>query len=145
MLGARDPRAVRAIGERSLGRHVTVEPTAPSTVSMETQASADALLLLVGREEADRLPDRLLEAMSSGRPVFVLGPSESLVHHSVQEAAWEAATPTARSLPEGIGRWLEGGAPSTVAPARGAIDSYRADRVAARSRKKLEKEIRSRA
>ncbi len=145
MLDARDPRVTRAVGERSLGRIITIEPTVPWMVSMETQAEADALLLLLGPDEMDRLPDRLLEAMSAGRPVFALGPRGSRTERLIREAALGSYHADGASLAEEIGRWLREGARTSVAHAGEATTPYRAERVAARLAEALEKELQSRA
>jgi hypothetical protein len=132
LLGARDPLITRAIGERSLGRVITVEATVPWTVSMDTQARADALLILLGDEERDRIPDRLLEAMSAGRPVFALGPPGSRTERLIREAALGSYHTSAASLAEQVGLWLEKGASASIAPPGEAAAAYRSESVAAK-------------
>lgn len=72
-LGANDPRLASAIVARRLGSVVTREPAVPWEVSIQTQAESPALLLLLGPGDEGRLPDRLLEALSVRRPLFVVG------------------------------------------------------------------------
>jgi hypothetical protein len=143
LLGARDPRLGREIGQRSLGRVITVEPTVPWSVSMETQADADALLLLLGPDERDRVPDRLLEAMSAGRSVFALGPPDTRTERLLREAGLGSYHMESSSLADGIGRWLREGAVSPLSLDNDAIAPYRAENVAARLAGLLEEGIRS--
>ncbi len=72
-VGARDPRLAPAIGARALAGVVTLEPTVPWEVSLETQADADALLIVLGPGDSTRIPDRALEAISAHRFVLALG------------------------------------------------------------------------
>ena len=138
LLGPRDPRIDRAIGERSLGRFVTIESTVPWSVSMETQGKADALLLLLSEQEMNRIPDRLLEAMSAGRPVFALGPPGSWAEKLIREGALGAYETDGDGLARRIAAWLREGAPPAVAPSIDAIAPYRAEAVAAQLAEALE-------
>lgn len=132
LLGPRDPRIARAIGERSLGRLVTIESTVPWLVSMETQGKADALLLLLGDLEQDRIPDRLLEAMSAGRPVFALGPPGSRAERLIRDAALGAYETSGEDLARRIAAWLREGASPSAVHSSDALTLYRADVVAER-------------
>jgi hypothetical protein len=140
-LGPRDPRLPRSIGERSLFRLVTVEPTVPWEASLQTQSDADGLLVLLGGGDADRIPDRLLEAMSAGRPVFAVGPPGTRTEEILRETRLGSYHTDGASLAGGIGGWLRAGAPNTVSLDESGAGVYRAESVAARLVQELERRI----
>lgn len=73
ILGAKDPRLSAAIAERFLSGIVTLEPEVPWEISLETQAEATALLLALGPGDRNRVPDRLMEALTARKPVLAFG------------------------------------------------------------------------
>lgn len=75
LLGPRSEGLASAVGERSLGGVVTIEPRVSWDVSMEMQADAGTLLLAAGPGDLLRVPDRLVEAMAARRPVLAFGPA----------------------------------------------------------------------
>jgi hypothetical protein len=126
-LGARDPRLGPAIAARSLGSIVTLEPDVPWAISLQTQAEATALLLVLGPGDAGRLPDRAIEALSVHRPLLVTGAADAGLRDFLAATRAGAAYADRAALAEGIAGLEE----RPVAFSEEGIAPYRARNVVA--------------
>ncbi len=134
-IGANDPRLAAAIVARRLGSVATLEPAVPWEVSIQSQAEAAALLLILGPGDAGRIPDRLLEAFAVRRPLIETGPGDPVCEGLIRSSRIRGSCGDDAVLANRIARLIEADAGVLAAPVdldEDAIAPYRALSIAER-------------